>query len=70
MPPEIRIKKITGDGLVSLAFTNIMLFSDDLKTTLNSNINDQSESAFVRDLSEDTSPEIDSTDIDSILASL
>ena len=40
MPPEIRIKKINGEGLVSFAFTNNMLFSDDIQTTLNSKEND------------------------------
>ena len=35
MPPEMRIKKITGSGLVHLTFTNAMDFPDDLKDRIN-----------------------------------
>ena len=36
MPPEMRIKKITGSGVVHLTFTNAMDFPDDLKDRINS----------------------------------
>ena len=35
MPPEMRIKKITGEGVVHIIFTNAMEFPDNLKDMIN-----------------------------------
>ena len=34
-PPEMRVGKILGDGIVHLDFTNKMLFSEDLREKIN-----------------------------------
>ena len=35
MPPEMRIKKITGDGVVQIVFTNSMNFPSDMQVRIN-----------------------------------